>query len=91
MNEYMKMDEYFIEHIKFRRFTTKKLLEILSNEKFKNTRIIICGDHGFRGTSKNAQEINPNLTTLYTKGFNHNDIDSINYVQDLSYLILNSF
>lgn len=60
-------------------------------EKFKGSRIIIVGDHGFRGTGTNAKKINPNLTTIYARGFDLKDINSLNSVQDLSYLILKSF
>ena len=82
------MDSYFDEFIKYRRFTVDKLLEILSNKKFNNARVIITGDHGFRGTSKAASNINPNHTSLYAKGM---DISKIKTVQDIAYLINDSF
>lgn len=90
-NKYITTDRYLLEHIEYRRFSTKKILSFLKLEKFKGSRIIIVGDHGFRGTGTNAKKINPNLTTIYTRGFNSKDIDSLNSVQDLSYLILKSF
>ncbi len=90
-NKYMSTDRYLLEHIEYRRFSTKKILSFLKLEKFNESRIIIVGDHGFRGTGSNAKKINPLLTSIYTRGFDAKDIISLNSVQDLSYLILNSF
>lgn len=76
------------EHIKFRRFFLNKMLPLLSSNKFKDCRIIITGDHGYRFYEK---KINPNLTNLYL--FNFPKINFLNQtsVQDLGYLILRSF
>ena len=86
-NKFMEMDSYFDEHIKFRRFTIDKLLDILSNKKFNNTRIIITGDHGFRGKSKAAENMNQ-IIPHYTQKHRYFKIEN---VQDISYLINDSF
>jgi len=90
-NNYMASNRYLLEYIEYSRFSTEKILKILSLDKFEDCRIIITGDHGFRGTAQNAEEINPHLTSIYTKGFREKDIETLKSVQDLSYLIFNSF
>ena len=76
------------EHIKFRRFFLNKILPHILDEKLTDTRIIISGDHGYRGS---INKINPKNTNLYTYGFDLDEIKNINSVQDLGYLIYESF
>ena len=74
-------------HIRFKRFFLPKILNILKQEKFSKSRIIISGDHGFRGDAK----INKYKTSLYLKGYdNISDVKHF-VVQDLAYLINQSF
>ena len=88
LNTELSPDQELLEHIKFRRFILNKTLPIITAEKFKNCRIIISGDHGFRF---NKEKIKPNLTNLYLYNFSKiNDMEKIS-VQDLGYLIYNSF
>ncbi len=77
------------EHIKFRRFFLKKVLPLVTSEKFKTSRIIIVGDHGFRF---NKKQVDPKLTNIYLYNYPKEVIKSSDHVvQDLGYLILNSF
>ena len=66
LNTELSPDQELLEHIKFRRFILNKTLPIITAEKFKNCRIIISGDHGFRF---NKEKIKPNLTNLYLQIF----------------------
>ena len=74
-------------HILFKRFFLNKLLDVLSNSKFNNSRIIITGDHGYRFDPI----IDKTKTSLYIKGYDN--IKNVNnfVVQDLGYLINSSF
>ena len=74
-------------HILFKRFILNKLLDVLSNSKFNNSRIIITGDHGYRFDPI----IDKTKTSLYIKGYDN--IKNVNnfVVQDLGYLINSSF
>jgi hypothetical protein len=81
-------DEELDEHIKFRRFILSKTLPLIKSKKFKKCRIVISGDHGFRFNKKN---INPNLTNLYLYNYPEDVLKNINSVQDIGYLIQNSF
>jgi len=76
------------EHIKFRRFVLNKVLPIIKSEKFKKCRIIISGDHGFRF---NKEKINPQLTNLYLYNYPEDIVTNEASVQDIGYLIQNSF
>jgi len=87
-NEDLTSDEELDEHIKFRRFILSKTLPLIKSKKFKNCRIVISGDHGFRFNKKN---INPNLTNLYLYNYPEDILKSISSVQDIGYLIQNSF
>ena len=80
-------DEYLSGHIKFRRFLLNKIFPVLSSPKFKKSRIIIVGDHGFRGSNS----INPNLTNLYLYNYPNGIVKDSDVVQDIGYLISNSF
>ena len=76
-------------HIAYKNFLLDKITPALKSDKFKNTRIIITGDHGFRSETQNL--VDPHKTILYTKGINSNDLNQIKSVQDLGFLINNSF
>ena len=78
--------EYFEGHVKYRRFMIQKLIDVLKMEKFNNTRIIITGDHGLR-----SEMTNPYMTLGGFKGFDEEVINSVESVQDIGSLILNSF
>ena len=85
--EILDSDQYLEEHIKFRRFLFNKIFPILNSERFINCKIIISGDHGFRFNKK----INPKLTNLYLYNYPKGLINDSISVQDLGYLINNSF
>jgi len=76
------------EHIRFRRYFLKKILPLIIDDKLSNSRIIISGDHGYRGS---PNKINPYSTNLYLYGFDKSDFEKIKNVQDLGYLINGSF
>ena len=74
-------------HILFKRFFLNKLLDVLSDSKFYNSRIIITGDHGYRFDPT----IDKTKTSLYLKGYdNINNVNNF-VVQDLGHLINSSF
>ncbi|MDC1218026.1 hypothetical protein N8131_07945 [Flavobacteriaceae bacterium] len=74
-------------HVLFKRFFLTKLLGVLNDSKFNTSRIIITGDHGYRGDPI----IDKTKTSLYIKGYdNIKDVNSF-VVQDLGYLINSSF
>ncbi len=75
------------EYIKFKKFFLKKLLHILKNEKFNDSRIIITGDHGWRQDNR----INKYQTSLYLKNYPNFELEDEFFVQDLGFLINNSF
>ncbi|MDG2397251.1 MAG: sulfatase-like hydrolase/transferase [Flavobacteriaceae bacterium] len=74
----------FQNYINYRRFMLKKLANKLKLEKFKNTRIIIVGDHGLR----DHNIINELNTFGAFYGFNKIDVEKIKSPQDISHLIL---
>jgi len=74
-------------YVEYRRFVLGKILSVIDNPKFSDCRIIIVGDHGFREDSS----IDPKITSLYTKGFNNIEFESNFVVQDIGYLIQQSF
>lgn len=71
-------------YFEYWKFTNNKL-EILLYELMKSNkyRIILSGDHGFRGDSR----INPNNTFTAFYGFSEEDLTTIKSVQDLGILI----
>jgi hypothetical protein len=73
-----KIENYY----KFWCFTNLKL-KIIINSLKDDYRIILTGDHGYRGNNK----INPHNTFTAFYGFENNLIDSLNSVQDLGSLI----
>ena len=75
------------EYIKFKKFFLNKLLHILKDEKFNNSRIIITGDHGWRQDNR----INKYQTSLYLKNYPNFELEDNFFVQDLGFLINNSF
>ena len=74
-------------HINYRRFVLNKLLKKLNLEKFKETKVIIVGDHGYRGN----EEINPLNTFGAFYGFEKTNLDLITSPQDIAHLILHNF
>jgi len=74
-------------YISFREFLQNKLIEILDEGNFIDSRIIIAGDHGYR---KN-DSIDQLSTSVFLKGYNKKNILNEFNVQDLGYLIYNSF
>ncbi|MDA7694689.1 LTA synthase family protein [Flavobacteriaceae bacterium] len=74
-------------HILYKRFFLSKVLTVLKDPKFDKSRIIISGDHGYRFDAI----IDKNKTSLYLKGYN--EINNADYftVQDLGFLINESF
>ena len=69
-------------------FTNLKLNSLLTDLiKSQKYRIILTGDHGYR----NDKRINPHYTFSAYYGFNHENIDKINSVQDLGSLINSGF
>jgi hypothetical protein len=76
-------NEYADSYISYRRFILKKIMSIMREEKFKNTRVIIIGDHGLR----RAKGFDPYSTFGAFYGFNSEDIIKLNEVQDIGSLI----
>jgi hypothetical protein len=74
-------------YISFRKFLQKKLIRVLDNKKFVSSRIIITGDHGYRDNI----DIDKYSTSVFIKGYDKKNIPSLFTVQDLGYLIYNSF
>ena len=72
------------EYYRFWKFTNKKLLVLLDKlVEEDNYRIILSGDHGYRGDSR----VNPNNTFTAFYGFSKEDLNSVKSVQDLGSLI----
>jgi hypothetical protein len=75
-------------YIAYWRFTNSKLEIILNNLIQENKyRIILTGDHGFRGDNR----INPHNTFTAFYGFDEELVDNIKSVQDLGSLIIAYF
>ena len=58
----------------------------MNSSKFKNIRIIITGDHGFR-----SESTDPYMTLGTFKGFEEKSINFLRSPQDIASLILQSF
>ncbi len=76
------------EQIKFSRFFLPKVSKILADNKFDNCRVIVTGDHGYRGF---IGGVDPYLTSLYLKGYDSLVVKKEATVQDLGKLIYESF
>lgn len=89
-NEVERKDSlnYLKGHIDYKTFFQKKIYPLLVSEKMKNCRIIISGDHGFRDYES---DFNPKKTNLYLYGFDSFEFNSIKNVQNLGYLVNESF
>ena len=88
LDEFPLLEMNTESYISFWKFTNMKIKKALSeNKSFKNAKIIITGDHGFREDSL----INYKNTYGAFYGFKRETVDQINIVQDLGVLILNSF
>ena len=74
---------YVDSYILYRRFILNKLIQILKNQKNKDSRIILVGDHGLRTTDV----FNPFETMAGFYGFNSIDIEKLKEVQDIGALI----
>lgn len=74
-------------YIDYWKFSNKILINLLSELTKKKYRIILSGDHGYRGDIR----INPHYTFTAFFGFNPVSIDKIKSVQDLGSLINASF
>lgn len=87
--EYIKVDtsedpeKYFQDYLNYLNFIEIKIYEVVKDNKFKNCRIIISGDHGLRNSKGNA-----NYTSAFFYGFDNANIEK---VQDLGYLINESY
>lgn len=75
------------DYLDYRRAVLNMVLNIVKN-KGENVRFIISGDHGFRSF---RNEVNPYSTTLYLKGYDSLLVKNNFSVQDLGYLINESF
>ena len=88
-NEYEKAytskapEKYFQDYLNYLNFIEIKIYELIKDDKFKNCRIIISGDHGLRNSKGNA-----NYTSAFYYGFDNANIEKI---QDLGYLINESY
>ncbi len=77
----------FDNYIEFWRFTNNKIEPIIEKlTKNNNYRIIITGDHGYKGGV-----VNPNYTFSAFWGFNKFEVDKIKSVQDIGILINDNF
>lgn len=75
-------------YIKFWHYTSFKIQELMLKLSRENKyRIILTGDHGYRGDNR----INPHNTFIAFYGFNNEEIKKINSVQDLGSLINSAF
>ena len=75
-------------YLNYWNFTNIKLLSLLKNLTRENKyRIILTGDHGYRGDKK----IDPHNTFTAFYGFEKADIEQIKSVQDLGSLINHYF
>jgi len=75
-------------YYKYWLFTNNKIIEALRKAKdLSDYRIIISGDHGYRGDKK----IDPHQTITAFYGFNKADISQLQSVQDIGILIERSF
>ena len=86
LSNHLNEQELFEAHVKYRRFMIQKLIDVLSMEKFNDTRIIITGDHGFR-----SESTDPYMTLGGFKGFEEESINLLRSPQDIGSLILQSF
>ena len=80
-------EEYLSEHIKYKRWFVDKFIDLLESADFRNSRIIITGDHGFR----HNKSIDPELTSIYLKGYNLQNTNNDLTVQQIGHVILESF
>jgi hypothetical protein len=75
-------------YIKYWEFTNNKLKVLLSElTKDKKYKIIITGDHGYKGDRR----VNAQKTFAAFYGFDKSEIESIKSVQDLGFLINSSY
>lgn len=75
-------------YLEYWKFTNSKLTPILDSLiRLKKYKIIITGDHGYRGSEK----INPHYTFAAFYGFDANVVNSLMNVQDIGFLINNNF
>jgi hypothetical protein len=80
----IKSKDRLVNYKNYWDFTNIKLEKLLSElTKDNKYRIILSGDHGFRGDKR----INPNQTFMAFYGFDEQDLNSIESVQDLGSLI----
>ncbi|MDA7741274.1 LTA synthase family protein [Flavobacteriaceae bacterium] len=80
-------EDYLSEHIKYKRWFVDKFINLIENADFKNSRIIITGDHGFR----HNKLIAPELTNIYLKGYSLINANDNITVQQIGNIILESF
>jgi len=80
-------EEYLSEHIKYKRWFVDKFIDLIEDDDFQNSRIIIAGDHGFR----HNKSIAPELTNIYLKGYNSINANNDITVQQIGNIILESF
>ncbi len=80
-------EEYLSEHIKYKRWFVNKFINLMENADFLNSRVIITGDHGFR----HNKSIAPELTNIYLKGYNSMSVNNEITVQQIGYVIFESF
>lgn len=85
-NEFEFQEESLENYIKYRNFTLNKLSRVLENDNFKNVKLIITGDHGYRWND----DVDPYETCAWFLGFDDCEIKNINVVQDIGSLIYNS-
>lgn len=84
--KFNKYKEFTLEnYLDYWKFTNSKLIPLLDSvNKLNKFRIILAGDHGFRGSKNN---IDPHYTFCAFYGFNEIDVNKIYSVQDLGSLI----
>jgi len=77
---------YLNLYIDYLSFIENKIFKVLKSDRFKNSRVIITGDHGFRSNKTNGYK-----TSLFLKGFDQKILMKEFTVQDLGFLIDQSF
>lgn len=84
----LRTENTLIDYMDYWKFSNLKLEALLTELTKENKyRIILSGDHGFRGDKR----INPYYTFTAFYGFDQSSIDSIKSVQDLGSLINSCF
>jgi len=87
-DEFLEKENNLKNYLKYWNFVNNKLLEVLKDSDLTDLKIIITGDHGYRGA---PEIIDPYRTFGAFYGFDKENLKKIETVQDVGFLILNNF